>query len=97
MSAFYKSQFFPLLYDGDQLIVDALYRCTHLIVLFLHKNENLPVLRGALGFLYLLVPVCQACPTFLVLRATFTRGNLLRATNVFCDVTNPLILISFMR
>jgi len=25
----------------------------------------------------------QACPTFLVLRATFTWGNLLRATNVF--------------
>ena len=25
----------------------------------------------------------QACPTFLVLRATFRRGNLLRATNVF--------------
>jgi len=46
----------------------------------------------------------QACPTFLVLRATFTRGNLLRATNAFCgitisycDVTNTLILVSFMR
>jgi len=29
----------------------------------------------------------QACPTFLVLRATFTWGNLLRATNVSRDNT----------
>jgi len=46
----------------------------------------------------------QACPTFVVLWSTFTWGNLLWATNVFCDitisycnVTNPLILINFMR
>jgi len=36
----------------------------------------------------------QVCSTFLALRASFTRGNLLRVTNVFCDVTNPVILIN---
>ena len=52
-----------------------------LLILKVKNTSECPPRFVQHGFIH--KGVIQACPTFLVLRATFTRGNLFRVTNVF--------------